>query len=144
MANHQAAELISKGLVSGLPHPGNPDDGTKPHSILLPVFNPVGHPAEVVEQINAMALSLAEAIVFLMEENNISLVPSEELQSLRANHDPDKGKRTVAVYCRCDTTKPLLILDVTESPQVIVDGRALLSGFRTLQPACPHQPEGGL
>jgi hypothetical protein len=141
MTNQSVVDLISQGLVTGLPHPGNPADGSQPHAIILPVFNPVGQPPEVADQITGVATSLAEAIVFLLEDKGISLVDTAELASLRTTYDPNQGQRTVSVYCRCDTTKPLLVLTVTDAPQVIIDGKALLSGFRTLGTDCPHNPE---
>lgn len=138
MTNQSVVDLISQGLITGLPHPGNPDDGSQPHAIILPVFNTAGQPPEIVEQSAGMAKSLAEAIEFLIRENGMSVVDTAELDSLRTSYDPAKGQRIVSVYCRCDTTKPLLLLNITDAPQVVIDGRSLLSGFRTKSTDCPH------
>lgn len=139
MTNPSLVDLISQSLVAGLPHPGNPEDGSQPHAIVLPVFNTVGQPPEIVEQITGMAKSLAESIVFLIEESGLSVVDTAELDSLRTTYDPAKGQRIVSVHCHCDPKKPLLMLSVTDSPKVTIDGRSLLSGFRTKSTDCPHQ-----
>ena len=139
MTNSSLADLISQALVTGLPHPGNPEDGSQPHAIVLPVFNTVGQPPEIVEQTAGMARSLAEAIVFLIKENGMSVVDTAELKSLRDTYEPTRGQRIVSVHCRCNTADPLLMLSVTDSPQVIIDGRSLLSGFRTKSTDCPHR-----
>lgn len=138
MTNQSVVDLISQGLITGLPHPGNPDDGSQPHAIILPVFNTLGQPAEIVEQTAGMAKSLAEAIVFLIKEKGMSVVDTAELDSLRTAYDPARGRRIVSVHCRCDSAKPLLMLSVTDAPKVIIDGRSLLSGFRTKSTDCPH------
>lgn len=137
MTNSSLADLIAEGLVNGLPHPGNPEDGSQPHAIVLPVFNTVGQPPEIVEQVAGMARSLAEAIVFLIKEKGLSVMDTAELDSLRAVYDPQRGQRTVSVNCRCGTA--LLMLSVTDAPKVTIDGRSLLSGFRTKSTDCPHQ-----
>lgn len=137
MTDQSVVDLISQGLISGLPHPGNPDDGSQPHAIILPVFNTVGQPPEIVEQTAGMAKSLAEAIVFLIQQKGLSVVDTAELDSLQATHEPAAGQRTVSVNCRCNT--PLLMLNVTDAPKVIIDGRSLLSGFRTKGIDCPHR-----
>jgi len=136
MINQSVVDLIYQGLLSGLPHPGNPDDGSQPHAIILPVFNTVGQPPEIVEKTEGMAKSLAEAIAFLIQEKGMSVVDTAELDSLRTSYDPAKGQRTVLVHCRCGTA--LLMLGVNDSPEVLIDGRALLSGFRTKSIDCPH------
>jgi hypothetical protein len=136
MTNQPLVDFISQGLINGLPHPGDPDDGSQPHAIILPVFNTVGQPPEIVEQTAGMARSLAEAIAFLIEEKGMSVVDTTELNSLRTSYDPAKGRRIVSVHCQCDTA--LLMLSVTDGPKVVVDGGALLSGFRTKHIDCPH------
>lgn len=141
MITQSVVDLISQGLITGLPHPGNPDDGSQPHSIILPVFNTVGQPEEIAAKVTGLAIALSEAIVFLLKERGISLVDTAELASLQESYDPAKGSRTVSVYCRCNTSSPLMLLTVSDSPQVIIDGRALLSGFRTRSEDCPHHPE---
>lgn len=137
MTNQSLVDLISQGLITGLPHPGNPDDGSQPHAIILPVFNTVGQPPEIVEQTAGIAKSLAEAIVFLIEDKGMSVVDAAELNSLRTTYDPARGRRVVSVHCRCNT--PLLVLNVTDAPRVVIDGRSLLSGFRTKSTDCPHK-----
>lgn len=132
-------DLIAESLVKGLPHPGNPEDGSQPHAIVLPVFNTVGQPPEIVEQVAGMARSLAESIVFLIQEEGFSVLETAELDKLRATYDPARGQRTVSVYCRCNAADPLLMLNVTDSPKVAIDGRSLLSSFRTLSIDCPHR-----
>jgi hypothetical protein len=136
MTNQSVVDLIYQGLINGLPHPGNPDDGSQPHAIILPVFNTVGQPPEIVEQTEGMTRSLAEAIVFLIKEKGMSVVDTAELDSLRTTYDPAKGQRIVSIHCSCDTA--LLMLSVTDGPKVVIDGRALLSGFRTKSIDCPH------
>ena len=131
--------MITNGLINGLPHPGDPSDGSQPHAIVLPVFNTVGQPPEVVEQTTGMAKSLAEAIAFLIKSEGFSVVETQELDSLRSSHEPTKEQRTVSVYCRCDAANPLLMLSITNSPKVTIDGRSLLSSFRTKSTDCPHK-----
>lgn len=139
MTHPSLVDLISNGLTTGLPHPGDPSDGSQPHAIVLPVFNTVGQPPEVVEQVAGMARSLAEAIVFLIKKEGLSVVETEELDSLRSDHEPTKEQRIVSVHCRCNAADPLLLLSVTNSPKVTIDGRSLLSSFRTLSIDCPHK-----
>lgn len=136
MTNQSVVDLIYQGLINGLPHPGNPDDGSQPHAIILPVFNTVGQPPEIVEQTAGMARSIAEAVGFLIKEKGMSVVDTAELDSLRTTYDPAKGRRIVSVHCGCDTA--LLVLSITDEPKVVIDGRALLSGFRTKSIDCPH------
>ena len=137
MTDSSLVDLICQGLITGLPHPGNPDDGSQPHAIILPVFNTVGQPPEIVEQTAGMAKSLAEAIVFLIQEKGLSVVDTAELDSLRTVFDPSRGQRPVSVHCRCGTT--LFMLNVTDAPKVTIDGRSLLSGFQAKGIDCPHQ-----
>jgi hypothetical protein len=136
MINQSVVDLIYQGLLSGLPHPGNPDDGSQPHAIILPVFNTVGQPPEIVEKTEGMAKSLAEAIAFLIQEKGMSVVDTAELDSLRTSYDPAKGQRIVSAHCSCGTA--LLMLSVTDAPRVTIDGRSMLSGFRTKNIDCPH------
>jgi len=139
VTNSSLVDLISEALIAGLPHPGDPASGSEPHAIILPVFNTVGQPPEIVEQTAGMARSLAESIVFLIEHKGMSVVDTAELDRLRATYDPARERRTISVYCRCDAANPLMMLNVTDSPKVIIDGRTLLSGFRTKPIDCPHR-----
>ena len=141
MPNQQITELIEQKLISGLPHPGDPDAGTPPKTLQLPIFNTAGMPQEMADLVLSTARTIAEAVVHLIETDGKSeIVDSLELERLRsvgAEHPPEM----LAVHCRCDRdrTNPLMLLTYDGGPRIIIDAPALLTGLSHRKTKCPHR-----
>lgn len=129
MPNDAVASLIAKHLSTGLPHPGNPDNGQPAILLPLPSFRTDGLPPSMVEQIEATAMLIGQAIVHLIESGtNTEMVDKAELEQLRA---PPKGHPMPVECSAC--RQPMLWVTVTNGRAIIT--AKLLNGVN-LQ--CPH------
>lgn len=78
------SELIAQGITEGLYHPGDIQNGQAPAPMQMTMFNTVGKPPQVREQIESAAKMFAEAIVYLIETKGESeIIPRAELEQLR-------------------------------------------------------------
>lgn len=129
MPNDAMASLIAKHLSTGLPHPGNPDNGQPAILIPLPAFRTDGMSPPQAAQIQATTVLIGQAIVHLIETGTgAELVDKAELEQLRA---PPEGQPmpVECIVCR----KPLLWLNV-------VNGRAVINArlLGSVNLVCPH------
>jgi hypothetical protein len=75
------SDLIADRLVNGLYHPGNPEEEQQPATLRLPFFRGVGAPPEMVRQVDETVKLMAEAIVYLIEnDGQCDIVPRNQLQ----------------------------------------------------------------
>lgn len=136
--NRDAATLIAQGLRDGLVHPG--DGTTKPIALPLPAFRTTGMPPELAEQVDKTTTLIAEAIIALIEQHT-AMIDKTELAALRTAAELAEAQPspTIAVHCRCDTTRrnPLLRLRV-QGDVAVIDGRQLLTGLARRSADCPH------
>lgn len=138
MPNKKIADLIANALRDGsLVHPGR-DDGP-PTPVMLPMFRTTGMPPEMAELATGTATLLAEAIVALIEADH-EIIEAQQAIEFRVA-DAAAPNRQVAVHCHCDTRRadPLAILTITNSPYVIVDGKAVIEGLTGRSVECPHR-----
>ena len=138
MDNKGIAQLIAKGLREGLTQPGKQGDV----KIFLPQFRTAGMPKEMADLADETATLLGEAIAGLIEaEGGVEMIAKEDIAQLREQaRTHDSSKRAVPVYCRCDKSRsrPLVILTVTDSPSIVIDGKQLIGSLSELSPECPH------
>lgn len=139
MPNKKIADLISNRLRGGLVHPGR--DGGPPMPIALPLFRTAGMPPEMGELVNETANLLGEAIVALIEDEGESEIIGKQAAVEFRIADEAAPRRQVLVHCRCDKkhSDPLLVLTVTNSPSVVIDGKQLLKGLSARSVECPHR-----
>lgn len=138
MANEKIAKLIAQRLREGMVHPGR--DGGPPTPLALALFSTAGAPPEMVELVTSTTELLGEAIVALIEtEGRCEIVDRDQVAELRIA-DQAAPRRQVLLHCRCDkdSTDPLAVLTVTNSPRVVVDAKQLLSGLAERTIECPH------
>jgi hypothetical protein len=141
MPNDRIAELIERKFISGLEHPGDPQNGVPAKPLQLPIFNTTGMPKEMADLVLGTARTLAEAIVHLIETDGGSeIVDKLELERLRAV-GAETAPETLAVHCKCDRnrTDPLMLLTYDGGPRVVIDAPALLTGLQYRKTGCPHR-----
>lgn len=129
MPNPSVAQLIADRLPAGLQHPGNPDANQPPFTVPLPGFRTTGMPTEHADAVNGTAKLLGEAIVETIESAGNTIIPSTDLEQLKAA-DQQPGE-AVPVLCQ-DCGQMMFALKLR-------NGRYSFS-YRLLTkiPQCPH------
>jgi hypothetical protein len=115
----RVAETITRGLRTGLVHPGDGKDRPAV-AIPIPAFRTASMPPEMAEHVDKTAGLIAEAIVHLIHQSGFDIQDAEAPRPV-----PPEG--TVAVYCRCQ--KPLTRLTVSGQLST-VDGPSLAAELK--------------
>lgn len=138
MPNPAAVALITKGLTSGVMHPGD-QAKNQPAKLLMPLpgFRNAGLPPEQAAHFakeaglpdNDAPKLYAEALVNAIETEGLELVARTELEQLRAQvatpQEASPNIPAVSVYCSCNAAKALLQVPIGNRARVTVDGGML-------------------
>jgi hypothetical protein len=89
---HAAVDMVATALSTGVPHPGNPETKTPPTTVVLPMFRTHGLPPPLADAGRATTHTVAEGIVYLLEQGH-TIIPTGELEQLRADLEQAMAER---------------------------------------------------
>jgi hypothetical protein len=133
IVNHNAVQLITNALTTGLMHPG--DDNNPPYALQLSIFKTTGLPTEEADRVTAITQQVAEAIINTLETDN-EILPKPEVEQLRrtaADRPTDQG---LEVRCTCGAWLFTMAIRNGDLNNPTVNGQAIIKAMQAMSPQC--------